>query len=135
MSCDVRHESDLAITRGSVALHAPRQVSLQIGWQYASVPRGCSPGVPRVAQPGTGELQGDAARAEAIAYREGDGAVSGRSRAEAPAGGRAIDDAILFEGGERLTEVEVLDGELAAERDAGDRSGGCAEQAEDTVRE
>ncbi len=61
--------------------------------------------------------------------------VSGRSRDEAPARGRSLNDALLLERFERLTEEEVLDAELAAERDTGKGIGGGAEETQKSIRE
>ncbi len=61
------------------------------------------------------------------------GSVSGRSRA--PAGGRSLDDALLLESFERLTEEEVLDAELAAQRDTGEGIRGGAEETQKSIRE
>jgi hypothetical protein len=43
-----------------VALHAPRQGSLQIGWQCAGVPGGLFPARPQERSAGNGDAQGDA---------------------------------------------------------------------------
>jgi hypothetical protein len=135
-----------------VALHAPRQSSLQIGWQCAGVPRGLFRARPQERRAGNGwaarqrrerlfgsglpgKQMANVSRRRESASREASREASGRSRAEAPAGGRAIDDVVVFERGERLAEVQVLDAELAAQRDTGDGGRGGAKQAEETIRE